>query len=292
MSPQNLARLIGVAILIFVVLIVASSGTYIVQPGFRGVEVTMGRVSPLPKRDGFGFRAPFVTTVHPVSIRQQTAQDKAECFSSDLQQVNIELRVLFRIPEAAVVKLFQEFHGEPFASLIEPRVQEALKEVTATQSAELIVKGRDLIKSRALELVRKKVGPLVEIEDIVIQNITLTRELERAIEAKMIQEQEAQRSKFVQTRAQIEADTAVIKAGGEAESIRIRGLALRENPAYLDLQVVEKWDGLVPLVIGGGGDGLVLPLSDLERLRNQKPHGSPTPQTPPALQRNIKPARP
>ena len=230
--------------------------------------------------------------MHPVSIRQQTAQDKAECFSSDLQQVNIELRVLFRIPEAAVVKLFQEYHGEPFESLIEPRVQEALKEVTASQSAELIVKGRDLIKSRALELVRKKVGPLVEIEDIVIQNITLTRELERAIEAKMIQEQEAQRSKFVQTRAQIEADTAVIKARGEAESIRIRGLALRENPAYLDLQVVDRWDGLVPLVIGGGGEGLVLPLTDLERLRNSKPHGSPTPQTPPAVQRPAKPARP
>ncbi len=292
MSPQNLARLIGVAILIFVVLIVGSAGTYIVQPGFRGVEVTMGRVSPQPKRDGFGFRAPFITTVHPVSIRQQTAQGKAECFSSDLQQVNIELRVLFRIPEAAVVKLFQDYHGEPFESLIDPRVQEALKEVTASQSAEQIVKGRELLKSRSLELVRKKVGSILEIEDIVIQNITLTRELERAIEAKMIQEQEAQRSKFVQQRAQIEADTAVIKAGGEAESIRIRGLALRENPAYLDLQVVEKWDGLVPLVIGGGGEGLVFPLTDLERLRLQKPHGSSTPQTPSAVQRPPKPARP
>ncbi len=291
MNPQAAARLVGIAILVFVAVIVASSGTYIVQPGFRGVEVTMGRVSAQPKRDGFGFRAPFVTTVYPVSIRQQTAQDKAECFSSDLQQVNIELRVLYRIPEGAVVKMFQEYEGAPFESLIAPRVQEALKEVTAAQNAEQIVKARDLIKTRALELTRKKVGSLVVIEDIVIQNITLTRELERAIEAKMIQEQEAQRSKFVQQRVQIEADTAVIKAGGEAESIRIRGQALRENPAYLDLQVVEKWDGLVPLVIGGG-EGLVLPVAELERLRQQKPHGSATSQTPAPLQRPLKPARP
>ena len=45
MSPQAIARLIGVAILIFAGIIMASSGTYVVHPCYRGVEVTMGRVS-------------------------------------------------------------------------------------------------------------------------------------------------------------------------------------------------------------------------------------------------------
>ena len=45
MSPQNIARLIGVAVLVFAVVIMAASGTYVVQPGYRGVEVTMGKVS-------------------------------------------------------------------------------------------------------------------------------------------------------------------------------------------------------------------------------------------------------
>ena len=39
MSPQGIARLVGVGILIFVVVIMASSGTYVVKPGYRGVEV-------------------------------------------------------------------------------------------------------------------------------------------------------------------------------------------------------------------------------------------------------------
>ncbi len=43
------------------------------------------------------------------------------------------------------------------------------------------------------------------IEDVVIENITLTKELEQAIEAKMVQEQEAAKSKYLQQRAQIEA---------------------------------------------------------------------------------------
>ena len=259
-----MARLVGVGILIFVAVLMASSGTYVVQPGQRGVQVTMGQVSPMFKPEGFGLKAPLITTIVPVSTKQQTAQDKAEAYSSDLQQVVYQLRVLYRIPESSVVKLFKEYLGDPFESLISPRVQEAIKEVTAVQSAEQVVKNREQIKTRSLELASKKVGDILVIEDIVIENITLTGELERAIEAKMIQEQEAAKSKFVQQRAQIEADTAVIKAKGEAESIRIRGEALKKSPTYLDLQVVDKWDGITPLVVGGG-ENLVLPLQDLKR---------------------------
>lgn len=279
MSPQGMARLIGVGILVFVLVLMASSGTYVVQPGHRGVQVTMGKVSPQFKPEGFGLKAPLITTILPVSIRQQTAEDKAEAYSSDLQQVVFDLRVLFRIPEASVVKLFQDYYGSPFDSLVAPRIQEAVKEVTALQSAEQVVKNRESIKTRALELAKKKIGTIIVIEDIVIENITLTKELERAIEAKMVQEQEAAKSKYLQQRAQIEADTSVIKAKGEAESIRIRGEALRKNPAFIDLQVVDKWDGLTPLVIGGG-DNLVFPLQDLERLGQLKNNAKPT-TTPP-----------
>jgi prohibitin 2 len=259
-----LARLIGVALLVFVVVIMAAAGAYVVNPGFRGVEVTMGKVSDAFKPEGFGLKEPFVTTIYPVSIRQQTAEDNAECYSSDLQQIVVDLRVLYRIPESSVVKLFHEYDGDPFESLIAPRVQEALKEVAASQSAEQIVKNREQIKARALDLAKKKVGALVVIEDIVIQNITLTKELETAIEAKMVQEQDAAKAKYVQQRAQIEADTAVIQAKGEAESIRIRGEALKDDPAFVDLKIVDKWDGSTPLVIGGGG--LVYQTQELERL--------------------------
>lgn len=274
-----MARLIGISILIFAGMIMVFSGTYVIQPGFRGVEVTLGKVSPLFKPEGFGFKAPFITDIQPISIRQQTAEDKADCYSFDLQQIHIEVKVLFRVPESSVVNLFQGYLGDPFDSLVAPRVQEALKEVTALQSAEKIVKNREQIKSQALELARKKIGAMFVLEDIVIQNIALTRELEHAIEAKMVQEQEAAKSKYFQQRVQVEADTAVIQAKGEAESMRIRGQALRDNPSYIDLKIVERWDGLPPLVIGSH-DSLMLPLQELERQRNFRTNS-------PALQRPL-----
>ena len=268
MKTQTVAKLIGVAILIFVIVIAASTSTYVVQPGFRGVEVTLGKVSPVFKPQGFGYKTPFITTIVPVPIRQQTREVQAACYSSDLQQVNMDLQVLYRVPEASVVQIYQGYAGDPFDSLIAPRVQEALKEVTALESAEQIVKNREEIKDKALAGARQKVGSILVVDDVVIQNIDLSKELETAIEAKMVQEQEAAKAKFTQQKAQIEADTVVIKAKGDAESIRIRGEALKQTPAFIDLQIVEKWDGRAPLYVGGassGGVNMLLPAVDLQK---------------------------
>jgi prohibitin 2 len=260
-----LGKFIGIGILIVVLVVVAAQSTYVVQPGFRGVEVTLGKVSDQFRPEGFGTKSPFVTHVVNIPVRQITRPLSAECYSSDLQQVNMTLRVLYRIPEASVVRIYKEFAGDPFDTLIAPRVQEALKEVTALQSAEQIVKRREDIKAKSLVSARDKVGKILIVEDIVLENITLSKELEAAIESKMVQEQEAAKARFTQQKAQIEADTAIIRAKGEAEAIRIRAEAIRDNPGLIQLQIVEKWDGKAPLVIGGGSAGegganILLPL--------------------------------
>lgn len=251
-----------IIVVIFVLVVLGFSTTFIVPPGHRGILVTLGKVSPVFAPEGFGMKAPFITTVIPVSIRQQTNSLKAECYSSDLQQVSMDLRLLYRIPEASAVNIYQAYSGDPFDSLIAPRVSEAIKEVTALQSAELIVRKREEIKTKALAVAKEKIGSILFLEDLVIQNISLSKELEQAIEAKMVQEQEAAKSRFTQQKAEIDAKTAVIRAKGEAEAIRVRGEALRQNPALIQLQVVEKWDGKAPLVVGSnaGGSNIILPL--------------------------------
>jgi prohibitin 2 len=273
MPPRTIAGLIGGAVIIFVLIIAATSSTYVVDPGYRGVEVTLGKVSSVFKPEGFGMKLPFVTRIVPQLIRQQTAQMVADCYSSDLQQVKMELRILYRLPQASVVTVFRDYAGEPFETLLKPRVAEAINEVTALRSAELIVQKREEVKTRVLESARKKVGEILVIEDVVLEDIGLTQMLENAIEAKMVQEQEAARARFSQQQAQVEANTVVIKARGEAESINLRGNALRENPSILELQIVERWDGITPLVVGPAATGanMLLPLGDLKPDAPAKP---------------------
>jgi len=274
-SPRGVAALIGGAVLIFIIVIAASQATEVVEPGHRGVRVTLGKVSLTFEREGFLVKAPFITMIHQISIRQQTEELRTECYSSDLQQVKAVVRILYRVPESSVVALFQEYSGEPFPSLIAPRVVEALKEVASTQSAEMLVQNRETIKLETLNATRRKIGesrgagPLVTIEDITLSDLVLSPELNTAIEQKMTQRQEAERAKFVQQQAEIEAETAIIKGRGEAEAIQIRGRALRENPAFIRLQIVEKWDGISPVVVGGQGEAanVMVPMADLEGRR-------------------------
>lgn len=256
--------LIGVAVLIFVLIALSSSTSYVVEPGTRGIKVTLGKAADQFLPEGFGFKAPFVTTVVPVNVRQRTQAVKADCFSSDLQQVIADVRVLYRVPEQSVVQIYKQYSGDPFDSLIAPRVQEALKEVTALQTAEQIVKSREEIKQKTLTAARQKIGDLLWVEDIVIRNLDLSPELEKAIEAKMVAEQQAAQARFTQVQTQVDAETAVIRAKGEAEAIRVRGEALKLNPAFLRLQIVERWNGRSPLVVPAQGNeseaSLLLPL--------------------------------
>lgn len=243
--------------ILFGIYLLNACGFTIIDPGERGVKVTLGSAEPQVYSEGFHGHFPLISGFTRFSIKQTTVTTRADCFSADLQNINVDLSVLFRIPEASVVNLFQNYGGDIFASLINPRAQEALKEVTATKSAEAIVKEREAIKSKALELLRTKIGNLIIIEDLVIQNVSLSKELELAIEQKMVQEQEAAKAKFILQKTEIEAKTALAKAEGEAKAIKIKGDAIRENPRIIDLLLAEKWDGKSPLVVGSGANVLL-----------------------------------
>ena len=92
----------------------------------------------------------------------------------------------------------------------------------------------------------------------------------------MVQEQEAEKAKFTQLKAQIEADTAIIRAKGEAEAIQVRGQALRDNPDFIRLQILQNWNGRSPLVVGTeGGANMLLSLDELNK------HSAPAPRQQP-----------
>lgn len=246
---------------VLLALVTTITSCHVVPPGNRGVRVLFGTTHNEALAEGLSFSNP-LAWIHDISIKQRTEEMKADCFSQDLQQVDAHLKILYRVPQESVIHIFKSYEGAPFKSLVEPRVHEAVKEATATKSAEGIVKNREEIKQTALAMAKKKLHGLIEVDDLVIEDLALSADLKHAIEQKMVQEQEAAKAKFTQQKAEIDARTAVIRAQGEAEAIKIRGAALRENPALIQLQLVEKWDGHAPQYIGGGanGAGIILPV--------------------------------
>lgn len=251
------------ALLILSSLILNGCVFYTVDPGSRGVKVTLGSVDTEIKQEGFGFKLPLVSTVTEVSIKQQTAHLKTDVYSKDNQQAKFSLTVTYRVPEQSVLKVFKDFAGNPETDLIVPRVCESLKQTVNKLSATDMIQQREQVKINATEKAKKEMGDLVQIESIVIDNIDLSEPLEKAIEAKMVQEQEAEKAKFTKQKAQIDAERLIIEANGEAQALSIRGKAFRENPDVLKMELIKKWNGVSPTVIGpASGTGIILPMHE------------------------------
>lgn len=73
------------------------------------------------------------------------------------------------------------------------------------------------------------------------------------MEAKQVAQQEAERAKFIVEKAMQEKEGAIVRAQGEAQSARLIGQAIAQNPAFLTLRKIE---------VGGArlheGSGLLL----------------------------------
>ncbi len=256
------ARLAPLAVLGGILAIALFSAFHIVPPGHRGVSVTFGKVSPHARSEGITLKVPFVQTIYDFSVKQNTIEGNAAAFSSDLQTVQVAFKALYRLPENRVVQLFQEFQGDPYATLVEPRIQEELKQTTAIYRAEELVKNREKIKNEVLEKVQQSVGDWVTINDLAITNFDFTDELERAIEQKTIREQEALAKNFELDKARKEAEITVVNAEAEARSVKIKGEALKSSPEVISLEIVKKWNGVTPqsVVTTGGGASILLPV--------------------------------
>ncbi len=247
--------LIVIVILGALALLALGSSYRTVQPGYMGVKISLGKASPEPLEPGFYFLAPGVSHIERVNVQTQSYNFHTACFSSDLQTINANLTVIYRNKPEQVVALFTKYQGDILESLLKPNAQEALKQVTALETAEAIVQKREQVKNQALEILRKKMEAynIATIDDMVIVNIDLSPELEQAIEAKMVQQQKAAQALYAQDQAKIDAATTLIRAEGEAKALVVRGEAIRQSPETILLNLVEKWDGKAPttLVLGG-----------------------------------------
>lgn len=202
-------------------------------------------------------------------VQQITQEGSAECYSSDLQQMTAKHVVFYRIPEKYVIELFRDYHGDPFNSLVSARFEESLKAITSTYTAENAVKKREEIKSLVLDLVRKSVGELIDIRDVAIPNIDLSDELEKAIELKQVEQQKSLAKVYELEKETKEAEITMVKARAEAESVKIKGDALKNAPGVIDLEIAKRWNGIAPLSVSvgmeGAGANILLPLGSLAK---------------------------
>ena len=260
------AVLIGLIALIVVGIMVYAS-VKIVDAGHRGVLLHWNAVdtSILPLDEGLHFVTPFADSVVPMEIRTLKYVKSTSAASKDLQTVTTAVTVNYHPAPDSVHHLYQEVGMSYESRIIQPAVEEVVKQVTANYNAEELITKRAQVKADIeMEITERLAGFNIITEVISITDFQFSALFAAAIEAKVEAEQKALKAendllrieveaRQMEQRAKGEADANIAKANGEAEAIRIINDALASNPHYLEWLKTQAWDGRLPLVVGEGG---------------------------------------
>lgn len=244
----------GLLVVGVVLLMAAASSIVTIGPGNRGVLMTFGAVHQGVLTPGLHFKLPFVQTVKQMNVQIQKSQTNETAASRDLQNVSTEVAVNWAINPLDAEWVYQHLgdESELTSKVIAPVVSNAVKAVAARYNAE------DLIESRAkvaAEIEQQIVAALnqykVQVQGVNITNFQFSHVYTEAIEQKQVAQQRALQATYDLQRTKIQAEQEVAQAEGQAQAQKL--LQQTISAQIIQLKAVEKWNGVLPQVVGGSG---------------------------------------
>ena len=223
----------------------------IIGAGERGVVFsTFGGVQEGVRGEGLQFKVPFIQTIIPIDVRIHKAETDASASSKDLQTVQSRIALNYHIAPSEASKIYQEVGTLYKERLIDPSVQEAVKAVTAQFTAEELITRRADVSVLIKEMLSDRLVPHnILVDEFNIVDFNFSSVFNQAIEAKQTAEQDALRAERDLDRIKIEATQTITTAQAEAESQRLQRETLTDE--LLQFRAIEKWDGVLPQVVGG-----------------------------------------
>ena len=267
---------IGIIIVAFLII----NSVKIVDAGNRGVLLTFGAVDVSRSlNEGIHFVVPVRDSVVQMEVRTQRITEDAAAASGDLQDVRTQVALNYHLDPDNSQNVYKSLGLDYANRVIVPAIQESVKQVTARFNAEELITQRESVKNEIEQQIRARLAAYSIIVDAIsITEFEFSADFVRAVEAKVAAQQRALQAQNELRRIDIEAQQAEARAVGEqqaniarAEGVRqANGLQaqseaqaittideqLRQSPSYLEWLKSQRWDGQLPLVVGGGaGEG-------------------------------------
>ena len=265
---RGVARGVAIGIIALIAIgLVAYSAVQIVDAGHRGVLLHWNAVdtSVPPLEEGLHFVMPFADSVVQMEVRTLKYVKPTTSASQDLQTVSTSVTVNYHPAPDSVHHLYQGVGLDYENRIIQPAVEEVVKQVTANYNAEELITKRPAVKADIEREITDRLADFNIVTEVIsITDFQFSTLFAAAIEAKVEAEQNALKAendllrieveaRQIEQQAQGEANANIARANGEAEAIRIINEALAQNPNYLEWLKTQSWDGQLPLVVGDGG---------------------------------------
>lgn len=202
---------------------VLQTSLYNVDGGERAIVFDRFRgVLEDPVGEGTHVRIPWVQTPFVMDIRTRPRSISSVTGTKDLQMVNMTLRILSKPEEGRLSWIYKSL-GTDWEERVLPSIgNEVVKAVVAQYNAEQLLTQRDKVSKAVRDSLLARASDFgIILEDVAITHLSFGAEFTRAVEAKQVAEQDAERAKFVVMKAEQERNAAIIRAEGESESAKL-----------------------------------------------------------------------
>lgn len=282
-------RLAGIVSLILAGVIFLISLVGFVPTGYTGILVTFGAVSDKTLSAGLNIKAPWQSIVR-MDNRTQKVEIDTSAFSSDIQQVDLQMSINYCIDQQTAQTLYRTVGKNYYDNVMLPRILENTKATFSKYTAENLISKRDLLSDSIAEMTSADMADYgIRIVSIAVEDIDFTDAFTSAVEAKQVAAQNKltaeteQAKKTMEERAASEraiitanakAEQDIIAANADLEVVKIQAeasLYAGEREAEMNKRIsealtgdliryywIKQWDGKLPTtVLGAEGNYMV-----------------------------------
>lgn len=258
-----------IGIILLIILVAKSSVT--IKAGHAGVLYeTFGNgvvTDEPPLGEGFHIIAPW-NRVFIYEVRQQELSEKMQVLSSNGLEIKLDASAWYQPIYKDVAKLHQEKGEDYLKRVIQPAIRSAARSVVGRYTPEQLYSSkRDAIQEEIYEETKKILDKqYVQLNEILVRDVTLPPTIKDAIERKLRQEQESLEYEFRLEKAEKEAERQRIEAEGKARANSILSASLtdkilQEKGIQATVELSKSPNAKV-VVVGSGENGLPLILGN------------------------------
>ena len=243
-SPfRNYTGVVRIIALIIIVSGILTSCIVQINAGQIGVQTLFGKVQNNVLYSGLHFMNPLME-VSRLDVRTQNytmsgvqdegtqeGDDAIRVLTSDGLEVVIDLTVLYRVQANEAPRLIRQTGFDYKDKIVRPVTRTKIRDNSVYYTAiDLYSTKRDEFQTRIYKTIEDNfIMRGLQLEQLLVRNITLPNRVKAAIEEKINAEQEAQKMMFVLQKERQEAERKRVEAQGIADYQRIINTGLTEN---------------------------------------------------------------
>ena len=265
----NLIRVAGIVVIVAGAL---TSMFKVIDAGQVGVKSIFGKVDNDVMYSGLNVINP-VAEVTTFDVKTQnytmsgvndegtkSGDDAIRVLSADGLEVIIDLSVLFRVKASSAPVILREIGTDYLDKIVRPVSRTAIRDNAVSYDAVALYSSkRDEFQTRIFNTINKSFTKRgLELEQLLVRNITLPASVKTTIESKINAEQDAQKMTFVLQKERQEAERKRVEAQGIADYQRILSTGLSDKQLQYESIKAQKEIALSPntkVLIMGNGKG-------------------------------------